>query len=120
MFFLNGEKNYTQSKAKNQSNVLDVLSFAGVKTIWVNNNSSCKNVCKRIETLDIIKGSGGEDKNTILDEKLLDITSQILKNNTEDILIVLHTMGSPGPRYYKRFPEKFAKFTPALTPKSMS
>ena len=112
MFFLNGEKNYTQSKAKNQSNVLDVLSFAGVKTIWVNNNSSCKNVCKRIETLDIIKGSGGEDKNTILDEKLLDITSQILKNNKEDVLIVLHTMGSHGPRYYKRFPEKFAKFKP--------
>jgi lipid A ethanolaminephosphotransferase len=112
MFFLNGEKNYTRSRAKNQSNVLDVLSFAGVKTIWVNNNSSCKNVCKRIETLDIIKGSGGEDKNTILDEKLLDITSQILKNNKEDVLIVLHTMGSHGPRYYKRFPEKFAKFKP--------
>ncbi len=32
MFFLNGEKNYTQKKAKNQSNVLDVLSLAGVKT----------------------------------------------------------------------------------------
>ena len=113
MFFLNGEKNYTQSKAKNQSNVLDVLSFAGVKTIWVNNNSGCKNVCKRIETLNIIQGSdGGEDKNTILDEKLLDITSQILKNNKEDVLIVLHTMGSHGPRYYKRFPEKFAKFKP--------
>ena len=111
MFFLNGEKNFTQSKAKNQSNVLDVLSFAGVKTIWVNNNSSCKNVCKRIETLDIIKSSGGEDKNTF-DEKLLDITSQILKNNKDDILIVLHTMGSHGPRYYKRFPEKFAKFKP--------
>ena len=112
MFFLNGEKNYTQSKAKNQSNVLDVLSLAGVKTIWVNNNSSCKNVCTRIETLNIITNSGGEDKNTILDEKLLDTTNQILKNNKGDILIVLHTMGSHGPRYYKRFPEKFAKFKP--------
>ena len=112
MFFLNGEKNYTQSKAKNQSNVLDVLSFAGVKTIWVNNNSSCKNVCTRIETLNIITSSGGEDKNTILDEKLLDTTNQILKNNKGDILIVLHTMGSHGPRYYKRFPQKFAKFKP--------
>ena len=112
MFFLNGEKNYTQSKAKNQSNVLDILSLAGVKTIWVNNNSSCKNVCTRIETLNIITSSGGEDKNTILDEKLLDTTNQILKNNKGDILIVLHTMGSHGPRYYKRFPEKFAKFKP--------
>ena len=112
MFFLNGEKNFTQSKAKNQSNVLDVLSLAGVKTIWVNNNSSCKNVCKRIETINITKDSGGEDKNIILDEKLLDTTSEILKNNKGDILIVLHSMGSHGPRYYKRFPEKFAKFKP--------
>jgi lipid A ethanolaminephosphotransferase len=112
MFFLNGEENYTRLRAKKQSNVLDVLSFAGVKTIWVNNNSSCKNVCERIETLDLIKDSRGEDKNTILDEKLLDITTQILKNNKEDILVVLHTMGSHGPRYYKRFPKKFAKFKP--------
>ena len=112
MFFLNGEKNYSRQKAKNQSNVLDVLSLAGVKTIWVNNNSSCKNVCKRIETLDLFKGSSGEDKNTIFDEKLLDTTSEILKHNQGDILIVLHTMGSHGPRYYKRFPEKFAKFKP--------
>ncbi len=112
MFFLNGEKNFTLKKAKNQSNVLDVLSLAGVKTVWVNNNSSCKNVCTRIETLNIITSSGGEDKNTILDEKLLDTTNQILKNNKGDILIVLHTMGSHGPRYYKRFPEKFAKFKP--------
>lgn len=106
------EKKITLKKAKNQSNVLDVLSLAGVKTVWVNNNSSCKNVCTRIETLNIITSSGGEDKNTILDEKLLDTTNQILKNNKGDILIVLHTMGSHGPRYYKRFPEKFAKFKP--------
>jgi lipid A ethanolaminephosphotransferase len=112
MFFLNGEKNYTQSKAKNQSNVLDVLSLAGVKTIWVNNNSSCKNVCNRIEKIDLIKNLGGEDKNTNLDEILLNTTSKILKDNKDNILIVLHSMGSHGPRYYKRFPEKFAKFKP--------
>jgi lipid A ethanolaminephosphotransferase len=112
MFFLNGEKNYTQSKAKNQSNVLDVLTVAGVRTIWVNNNSSCKNVCNRIERLDLIKSSGGEDKNTNFDEILLDATNKILKDYKGNILIVLHTMGSHGPRYYKRYPEKFAKFKP--------
>ena len=112
MFYLNGEQNFTQAKAKNESNVLDVLSFAGVKTIWVNNNSSCKNVCTRIESLDLIKSSGGEDKNTNYDEILLDTTNKILKDNKGNLLIVLHTMGSHGPRYYKRFPEKFAKFKP--------
>ncbi len=112
MFYLNGEKNFTQAKAKNESNVLDVLSIAGVKTIWVNNNSSCKNVCTRIESLDLVENSGGEDKNTNYDEILLNVTKKILKDNKGNLLIVLHTMGSHGPRYYKRFPEKFAKFKP--------
>ena len=112
MFFLNGEKNYTPFKVKNQSNVLDILSFAGINTIWVNNNSSCKNVCKRIKSIDVIKNLGGQEKNINFDEILLDITNKILKNNKDNILIVLHTMGSHGPRYYKRFPEKFAKFKP--------
>jgi len=112
MFYLNGEKNFTQAKAKNESNVLDVLSFSGVKTVWVNNNSSCKNVCTRIESIDLIKSSQGEDKNTNYDEILLDTTNKILKDNKGNLLIVLHTMGSHGPRYYKRFPEKFAKFKP--------
>jgi len=112
MFFLNGEKNFTLFKAKNQSNVLDVLSFAGVNTIWVNNNSSCKFVCSRIKSIDVIKNLGGEDKNINFDEILLDTTNKILKDNKDNILIVLHTMGSHGPRYYKRFPDKFAKFKP--------
>ncbi|NKA01078.1 MAG: phosphoethanolamine--lipid A transferase [Proteobacteria bacterium] len=112
MFFLNGEKNFTLFKARNQSNVLDVLSFAGVNTIWVNNNSSCKYVCSRIKSIDVIKNLGGEDKNINFDEILLDTTNKILKDNKDNILIVLHTMGSHGPRYYKRFPDKFAKFKP--------
>lgn len=110
--FLNGEKNFTLFKARNQSNVLDVLSFAGVNTIWVNNNSSCKYVCSRIKSIDVIKNLGGEDKNINFDEILLDTTNKILKDNKDNILIVLHTMGSHGPRYYKRFPDKFAKFKP--------
>ena len=112
MFFLEGEKNYNIIKSRYQSNVLDVLELAGIKTIWVNNNSSCKHVCDRIETFDLVDQKGTEDKNSNFDEILLDITNKIINDSEGNILIVLHTIGSHGPSYYKRFPEKFAKFKP--------
>jgi lipid A ethanolaminephosphotransferase len=112
MFFLEGEKNYNIIKSRYQSNVLDVLELAGIKTIWINNNSSCKHVCDRIAILDLVDQKGTEDKNSNFDEILLDITNKIVSGSEGNILIVLHTIGSHGPSYYKRFPEKFAKFKP--------
>jgi lipid A ethanolaminephosphotransferase len=112
MFFLDGEKNFNIIKSRYQSNVLDVLELAGIKTIWVNNNSSCKHVCDRIEIFDLVDQKGTEDKNSNFDEILLDITNKIISDSEGNILIVLHTIGSHGPSYYKRFPEKFAKFKP--------
>ena len=112
MFFLEGEKNFNIIKSRYQSNVLDVLELAGIKTIWVNNNSSCKHVCDRIIIFDLVDQKGTEDKNSNFDEILLDITNKIVSGSEGNILIVLHTIGSHGPSYYKRFPEKFAKFKP--------
>ena len=34
-------------------------------------------------------------------------------NKGNDILFVLHTLGSHGPKYYKRYPDKFSQFKPA-------
>ena len=31
---------------------------------------------------------------------------------SDDVLVVMHTMGSHGPTYHKRYPESFAKFQP--------
>ena len=36
----------------------------------------------------------------------------MLFRSDKDILIVLHTMGSHGPAYYKRYPQAFEMFTP--------
>jgi lipid A ethanolaminephosphotransferase len=36
----------------------------------------------------------------------------ISTHKNQDILIVLHMMGSHGPAYYKRYPQAFEKFTP--------
>jgi lipid A ethanolaminephosphotransferase len=119
MFSFLDRANYSPDKANKQSNVLDILSHAGVKTIWIDNNSSCKGVCSRIEQKNIrqnpdntsIYYSDGE----YYDEKLLDDMQPYIENTQVDTLIVLHTLGSHGPAYHRRFPEKFAKFTPYCT-----
>ena len=116
MFSFLDHDDYTPAKAAKQSDVLDVLTQAGVKTIWIDNNSSCKGVCKRIESDNIRNNpdpssqyySDGE----YYDEKLLEEMQPFIENNQADTLIVLHTLGSHGPAYHRRFPEKFAKFKP--------
>lgn len=116
MFSFMGQDTYSPESAEQQSNVLDVLQHAGVKTVWVDSNSSCKGVCARIETLNILNQP---DHDSALyvdgawhDEKLLEYLDRYLDNSDEDVLLVLHTMGSHGPAYYRRFPNESAQFTP--------
>lgn len=116
MFSFIGQKNYSPEKAEQYSNVLDVLTNADVKVVWVENNSSCKGVCKRIDEVNFLRNpdSASEYYNDgqYYDEVLIESFNDVIKNSESDILLVLHTMGSHGPLYYKRFPDSFAKFNP--------
>jgi lipid A ethanolaminephosphotransferase len=59
-----GKDDYSPQKADNQSNVLDILHKAGVKVFWLDNNSTCKGACARVEnisnTLDWLSAFCGE------------------------------------------------------------
>lgn len=116
MFSFLGQDSYTPEQADQQSNVLDVLEAAGVKTVWVESNSSCKGVCRRIENISLLDNP--DSSNPLFvdgawhDEILLDYVGQYLDSTTDDVLLVLHTMGSHGPAYYRRYPEEFALFKP--------
>ena len=47
------------------------------------------------------------------DEVLIDLLRETLSRpSKEHRVIVLHMIGSHGPTYYRRYPEKFAKFVP--------
>lgn len=136
MFFLGDYTKFSEQKAKYQQNLLSVVEKAGVETIWIENNSSCKSVCDRgTKKIDIIT-----DQNNTYDEILLKITEDLILNNNVELkninfeknrsdnlksyltfkqsdkkrsLIILHIMGSHGPKYYKRYPEIFDKFKPS-------
>ncbi|WP_308400789.1 phosphoethanolamine transferase [Campylobacter insulaenigrae] len=87
-----------------EENVLDILQKVGVQSIWIDNNSGgCKGNCNRI-------------KNKIIsqdyDESLLELVKKELEDTTSSKIIVVHLQGSHGPSYFKRYPDKFKKFTP--------
>lgn len=115
MFSFLGRENYSPEKAGAESNVLDVLQRAGVKVLWLDNNSSCKGVCERVENINL-RGTPDEkhefySDGGYYDEAMLDYLADAVKSS-QDVLIVLHTLGSHGPTYHKRFPAAFAQFKP--------
>ncbi len=114
MFSLLGRESYSHAKGKNMSNVLDLVSQAGASVLWMENNSSSKSVADRIDFLDY----RSEENNPICNPEcrdegmLVNLQNYIDEQDGNDILIVMHTMGSHGPAYYKRYPKEFEVFKP--------
>tara|TARA_B100000767_G_scaffold40335_1_gene33989 strand:- start:9038 stop:10321 length:1284 start_codon:yes stop_codon:yes gene_type:complete len=115
MFSRLSRENYDSRIADSQDNVLDIIHRAGVDVTWIDNNSSCKGVCKRVETIDFNPSRVPKlcDGDYCYDEVLIDLLRETLSRpSKEHRVIVLHMIGSHGPTYYRRYPEKFAKFVP--------
>ncbi|WP_375319855.1 phosphoethanolamine transferase [Aliivibrio logei] len=107
--------NYNRDRANNQDDVLDVLTHAGVKSVWIDNDGGDKAVAKNIEKEMISDTSSNEFCNgsSCYDEVLLQGLDKRIQNTTGDQLYALHMIGSHGPTYWKRYPENMAVFTPA-------
>jgi lipid A ethanolaminephosphotransferase len=92
-----------------RDNVLDILQRAGVSLLWLDNNGGCKEVCKRVHQVYF-----SEANDAVLLEELEKRRQQLLQA-IEPTLVVLHLIGSHGPRYHERYPPAYAAFTPACT-----
>ena len=114
MFTNLGRDGYSQKKFNSTENGLDVLKHGGVEILWRDNNSSSKGVADRVTYQDYQTPKN----NTVCDTEcrdegmLVGLQEFIDSHPKKDLLIVLHTMGSHGPAYYKRYPKQFEKFTP--------
>jgi len=114
MFSALNREDYSHSQGKNMSNVLDILNYVDVSVLWLDNNSSSKGIADRLTFQDYKT----KEKNPVCDIEcrdegmLLNLQQYIDTQKDKDILIVLHTMGSHGPAYYKRYPKRFERFTP--------
>jgi len=110
-----GRKDYSDSKAKSQQGLLDVLAHAGFDVLWRDNNSGCKDTCDRVRYEDLSQPSTGNpncNREECFDERLLERLPQIIRESQKDLVVVLHQKGSHGPAYWKRYPETFAKWQP--------
>lgn len=115
MFSGMGRDNFNREQAQQRENMLDVLQRAGLAVQWRDNQSGCKGVCDRVPSEDmrapkITQGCGGEE---CFDDILLSGLSEQLDKLDRDTVMVLHMMGSHGPAYYKRYPDRFEVYLPA-------
>jgi lipid A ethanolaminephosphotransferase len=117
MFSNLGRSEYKESKAAASENVLDILSHAGYRVTWYDNNTGSKGVAKRLDERDEYDSQDPRfcGKAGCFDELLVDNLRAELGAKADDRVIVLHTKGSHGPAYHQRYPEAFARFQPACT-----
>lgn len=115
LFSVMGREHYSDAQAYAQQGLLDVLTHAGYKVLWRDNNSGCKGACDRVAYEDLSQPEPGNRwcvNGECYDERLLDRLPQIIRDATEDMVIVLHQKGSHGPAYSKRYPAAFKRFAP--------
>ena len=115
MFSGLGKAAFTNAKAASRENLLDILKRAGVDVLWRENQAGCKDVCDRIptETLTGHVAPTFYPSTENFDDVLVDGLDQRIASMQRDTVIVLHMMGSHGPAYWKRYPQRFEIFKPA-------
>lgn len=107
---------FNPTDAKYTENLLDLLQQTGYKVFWFENDNGCKGVCNRVpnEEMDL-NNKQYCDGTYCYDEIMLGKLREFFKNSKPEddhLFIVLHTIGSHGPTYYRRYPARFKKFTP--------
>ncbi len=115
LFSHQGRRIFDVSTAKHKSNLLDALSAAGVAVEWRDNNSGSKGVAIRIKTINYAAHSDSVlcKYGKCFDEIMLSGLSEAMRNIKQNTVIVFHQIGSHGPTYWQRYPERFEVFTPA-------
>ncbi len=114
MFSRIGRRDYDEDRIRGEESLLHVVNRAGFDVQWRDNQSGCKGVCdglpsrKMVDTPDPALCSGRE----CMDEILLKGLADEVADGKGNHLIVLHQMGSHGPAYHRRAPDKFKRYTP--------
>ena len=114
MFSGLGRSHYSDSKAKSQEGLLDVINHAGISVLWRDNNSSCKGACNRVayeemQHLQVPELCNGRE---CFDEILLHQLNERVALTAGNQVIVLHQKGSHGPDYFERYPHDKEFFSP--------
>lgn len=119
MFAAVGRRDYDETRIRRSESLLHVLKHAGVRSVWIDNQSGCKGVCTGLE---FVRAGSVENSpyfarlcpdGLCFDEIMLSDLKPLIDAEKSDLLVVLHQMGNHGPAYYKRYPPGFEQFKPA-------
>lgn len=115
MFSNMNRANYNKNRAINQDNALDIISYAGVDMLWLENDGGDKGVASNFPKIEITSQDSLDlcDAGSCYDELLLQNIDKRIQKNKGNQLIALHIKGSHGPTYWQRYPESKARFTPS-------
>ena len=117
MFSNLGRKNYDETLANSQDNLLDIYQRAGFSVTWIDNNTGSKNVARRVTEIDVAHNTDPAMcvSDGCHDEILLPELEQHIASIKGDSVLVLHMLGSHGPAYFQRYPPGFTRFKPICT-----
>lgn len=119
MFSPLGREGFAKRDADHE-NLLDVLQHAGLAVLWVDNQAGgCKGVCDRVPNVSTVGSrnaalcADGDCHDEILLEGLDErIAALPAERRARGVVVVLHTMGSHGPAYFKRSRPDEKRFLP--------
>lgn len=122
MFSPFGRAEYDEQRIRRHDSLLHLLARAGLRVVWLDNQSGCKGVCAGLEVRDLSreKVPGVCDAERCLDEILLRGLYEVVERGTADTVVVLHQLGNHGPAYFRRYPPAMKRFEPACESKELA
>ena len=104
---------YSYEGGIGNENLVDVLSTAGFKVEWWDNNTGSKNIADRIPSR-FMKSEDGPEFcfPECIDAVFLKSLQQKADTITENTVIVMHQIGSHGPSYWLRYPPEREIYKP--------
>ena len=115
MFSPFGRRSYDEARILRHESLVQQVARAGIRVIWRDNQSGCKGVCSGVEVqrFDHQELPGVCVSGRCFDEVLLQGMDTLARDNSGDLMLVLHQIGNHGPAYYRRYPPEFKRFEPA-------
>jgi len=115
MFSPFGRAEYDEARIRRHESLLHVLSRAGYRVVWLDNQSGCKGVCDGLEARDLTRAAipGICADGRCYDEILVHELDGIAAEGAGDTVVVLHQLGNHGPAYFRRYPAESKRFVPA-------
>src|SRR5258706_6557351 len=110
-----GRADYDESRIRRHESLPQLLARAGLRTLWLDNQSGCKGACEGVEFRDLRAATvpGICPGGYCHDEVLLEELKRVALGAGGDTVVLLHMMGNHGPAYFRRYPPELKRFTPA-------